>query len=370
MADNKALSNAARAKKDEFYTQLVDIEKELRHYSGHFRDQVVFCNCDDPFESDFFKFFALNFNHLGLRKLIATSFTGSPIMGSQLPLFEAAGMRDAEPGKNAYKIEITEVQDLNEDGAVDLLDVEQLLRSDANAMTPLKGNGDFRSDESMELLQQADIVVTNPPFSLWRPFLKQLMEYDKRFLILGTLNCAKYKEVFPYFEQNRLWFGVTRTGVGQMWFRIPPDAPEKTGQRTDSDGTRYQTIGDSAWFTNLDHKRRHEPLTLYKRYKPDEYPTYTNYPAIEVTKTVEIPYDFDGAMGVPITFLGKYSPEQFRILGISTTLAEPMSKYAAKEDYAKNGRIVGGTGKLFLPIGDGKHTGVYERILITRIGDA
>ncbi|OBA39019.1 adenine-specific methyltransferase EcoRI family protein [Gordonia sp. 852002-51296_SCH5728562-b] len=369
MAGNKALSKAQSAKRDEWYTQLVDIEKELRHYRPQFAGQVVLCNCDDPYESNFFKYFAMNFNHLGLKKLIATSFVGSPIMGSQLPLFEAAGMRDAEPTKTAYKVEITAVTDLNEDGAVDLLDVEQLLRSDANVVTPLSGSGDFRSDEVVALLDEADIVVTNPPFSLFKDYLRQLIDHGKKFLVLGDQNHAKHSEIFPYVTQNKLWFGYDNGGT--KWFRVPMDYEIATDSRTKIvDGVKFLSMGRIYWYTNLDTTKRHEPLTLYKRYKAAEYPTYVNYPGIEVDKVAEIPFDYDGAMGVPITFLDKYSPEQFEIVGISTQDAEPMKKYAAPEDYAKNGKKVGGTGKLFIPIGDGKYAGVYERILIKRIGDA
>lgn len=369
MASNKTLSKAQAAKRDEWYTQLVDIEKELRHYRAQFKAKVVLCNCDDPYESNFFKFFAMNFDHFKLKKLIATSYTGSPIAGAQLPLFEAAGMRDAEPTKRAYKVEITEVVDLNGDGAIDLLDVEHLLRHDANVVTPLDGDGDFRSPESVALLDEADIVVTNPPFSLFKQYLHQLIEHGKRFLVLGDQNHAKHSEIFPYIVENKLWFGYDNGGT--KWFRVPDDYEIATASRTKFvDGVKYLSMGRIYWYTNLDTTRRHEPLTLYKRYKEEDYPTYTNYPAIEVAKVAEIPYDYNGAMGVPITFLDKYSPEQFELVGISTQLAEPMSNYASKEDYAKDGRIVGGTGKLFLPIGGGKHTGVYERIVIKRIGDA
>lgn len=369
MAGNATLSKAQSAKRDEWYTSTVDIEKELRHYRPQFEGKVVLCNCDDPYESNFFKYFAMNFNHLKLKKLIATSFVGSSIAGSQLPLFEAAGMRDAEPTKAAHKVEITEVADLNDDGAIDLLDVEHLLRNDANAVTPLSVDGDFRSAEVEELLDEADIVVTNPPFSLFKEYIHQLIEHGKKFLVLGDQNHAKHSEIFPYVTENKLWFGYDNGGT--KWFRVPMDYEIATASRTKIvDGVKYLSMGRIYWYTNLDTTKRHEHLTLYKRYKADEYPMYVNYPAIEVAKVAEIPFDYDGVMGVPITFLDKYSPDQFEIIGISTRDAEPMRRYAAPEDYAKDGKTVGGTGKLFLSIGGGKYAGVYERILIKRIGGA
>lgn len=369
MAGNSTLSKAQSAKRDEWYTSLVDIERELKHYRPQLAGKTVLCNCDDPYESNFFQYFAMNFNVLGLRKLIATSFVGSPIAGSQLSLFDQAGYRDAEPEKQAFKVEINAVEDLNGDGAVDLLDVEQLLRQDANVVTPLKGNGDFRSDEVESLLAEADVVVTNPPFSLFKEYLHQLMDHDKQFLVLGDQNHAKHSQIFPYVEDNRLWFGYDNGGI--KWFRVPDDYDIATESRKRvEDGVKYFSMGRIYWYTNLDTKRRHEPLVLYRRYKEEDYPRYVNYDAIEVPQVAEIPYDYDGVMGVPITFLDKYSPEQFEIVGISTRDAEPMRNYATPEQYMKNGKKVGGTGKLFIPNGDGTFTGVYERILIRRIGEA
>jgi len=370
MAGNKTLSARNNAALDEWYTQLVDIEAELVHYRDQFKDKVVFCNCDDPYESNFFKYFAMNFNHLGLKKLITTCYSGSPISGKQLPLFETAGLRDAKPPREPYRVEITEVPDLNHDGAIDLSDVEYLLRHDANAMTPLTGDGDFRSKECVALLDESDIVVTNPPFSLFREYINLLIDHKKQFLVLGDQNGAKYSSIFPHIMANRVWFGYENGGT--KWFRVPDSYEIKTESRKKVvDGVKYQSMGRIYWYTNLDTKKRHEFLTLYKRYSPEEYPTYTNYPAIEVAKVAEIPMDYDGEMGVPITFLDKYNPEQFQIIGISTQLAEPMSRYAAKEDYmTAEGKVVGGTGKLFYPLGNGKHQGVYERIIVKRIGAA
>lgn len=369
MAGNETLRARNGAALDEWYTSLVDVEAEVRHYRNQFKGKVVFCNCDDPYESNFFKYFAMNFNHLGLKALITTCFAGSPVSGQQLPLFEAAGLRDYdEAQREAYKVVIREVPDLNADGAIDLSDVEHLLRHDANAMTPLKGDGDFRSPECVALLEESDIVVTNPPFSHFVEYINLLIAKDKKFLVMGDQNGAKFSQVFPHVMENRLWFGYENGGT--KWFRVPDDYEIKTKSRKKVvDGVKYQSMGRIYWYTNLETTRRHEPLTLYKRYTPEEYPTYTNYPAIEVGKVAEIPDDYDGEMGVPITFLDKYSPDQFEIVGISTQLAEPMSKYANKEDYAsKTGRPVGGTGKLFVPIGNGKHEGVYERIIIKKVG--
>lgn len=265
-------------------------------------------------------------------------------------------------------MEITEVPDLNHDGAIDMCDVEYLLRNDANVLAPLDGDGDFRSPECVALLNEADIVVTNPPFSLFREFITLLVESRKQFLVLGDQNGAKYSSVFPHIMANRLWFGYENGGI--KWFRVPDDYEIKTESRKRVvDGVKYFSMGRIYWYTNLDTTKRHEPLTLFKRYTPEEFPTYTNYPAIEVSKVAEIPLDYDGEMGVPITFLDKYNPEQFTIVGVSTQLAEPMSRYATKEDYmTPEGRVVGGTGKLFVPLGNGRHQGVYERILIRRAG--
>ncbi len=228
MADNRTLSARNNSALDEWYTQLVDIEGELRHYRDQFKDKVVLCNCDDPYESNFFKYFAMNFNHLGLKKLIATCYGGSPVSGEQLPLFEMAGLRAVTP-RAAYRVEITEVPDLNHDGAIDLADVEHLLRNDANVMTPLSGSGDFRSPECIELLDEADVVVTNPPFSLFREFIDLLMEKGKRFLVLGDQNAAKYSSIFPYIMRNELWFGYENGGT--KWFRVPDDYEIKTESR-------------------------------------------------------------------------------------------------------------------------------------------
>ncbi len=312
---NKNLNAAKVAKKDEFYTQLSDIERELQHYWQHFRGKVVLCNCDDPYESNFFKYFALRFNQLGLKKLICTCYNGSPVTGNELAL-HFDGYDDEVPKKIAYKVEITEVKDENGDGAVDLSDVQYLLQNNKNVLSILK-TGDFRSQECIELLKEADIVVTNPPFSLFREYIGQLMEYGKKFLIIGNMNSITCKEVFPYIQNNRMWIGPSISS-GDRKFFVPDDYPlNAAGCGIDSDGKRFIRVKGVRWFTNLDHNKRHEDLDLVCRYSEDEYPTFDNFDAIEVGKTSDIPYDYVGIMGVPITFLDKYNPEQFEVLGLT-----------------------------------------------------
>ena len=315
MAGNKSLTNANKAKEDEFYTQLADIEIELKHYRKHFKDKVVFCNCDDPYESNFFKYFAMNFNYLGLKKLIATCYIGSPVVGEQfeqLSLFNILQSKENTPKRFPYKIEITEVVDVNGDGAVDLTDVEYLLRNKNNALTLLDGDGDFRSSECIEILKQADIVVTNPPFSLFREYIAQLIKYNKKFLIIGNQNAITYKEIFPLITNNTIWLGYR---CGDMSFTVPEYYEEReTRFWIDENGQKWRSLGNICWYTNLDHKKRHEELELYKKYNPEEYPEYDNYKAINVDKVADIPEDYYGEMGVPITFLDKYNPEQFEIL--------------------------------------------------------
>ena len=314
-SSNKNLHKASQAKKDEFYTQLVDIEKELKHYKEQFRGKVVYCNCDDPFEINFFKYFAANFNALGLKKLIATSYVKSPIVGGYLPLFEIEGLKPK--GKEPFKIEIIEVPDANNDGAVNLDDVEYLLKHDKNTSTPLRGTGDFRNNECIELLKEADIVVTNPPFSLFREYVAQLMEFNKKFLIIGNINAITYKEFFRFLKDNKTWLGAS-IHSGDREFRVPDDYPlNAAGYRVDSDGNKYIRVKGVRWYTNLDYEERHEKMVLYKKYSPEEYPKYENYDAIDVSKTADIPMDYAGVMGVPITFLDKYSPEQFEIIGMA-----------------------------------------------------
>lgn len=333
---NASMSAAIKAKNDEFYTLLTDIEKEMRHYRKHFKGKTVLCNCDDPFESNFFKYFVLNFNRLGLKKLIATCYATSPIANQQLSLFDVVG-GDEEQRNKPYKAVVTKVYDVTGDGGVDMFDVAELFKTHENELVELEGNGDFRSEECLALLDKADIVVTNPPFSLFREYVATLMEHEKKFIIIGNSNAITYKEVFPLIMQDRLWLGVTRSGTGSMWFRIMDDFPVKSGQKVEN-GVRYQTIGNSAWFTNLDVKKRHEELILVKRYSPEEYPRYDNYDAIEVSKIVDIPLDYAGVMGVPITFLGKYNPDQFEIVGITKTwFGGAVKTYGMQTQVSKNG---------------------------------
>jgi len=348
-SSNKNLHKASKAKKDEFYTQMADIEKELMHYKSQFRGKVVYLNCDDPYESNFFKYFASNFNALGLKKLIATSFLPSPIIATQLTLpgMEAPekpspkSKSAAKGDKHAWKIEISQVRDEDADGAFDLKDIAKLLIANKhNELSALKGNGDFRSDECIELLKQADIVVTNPPFSLFREYVAQLMGYKKKFLILGNVNAITYKECFKIIKDNKMWLGVS-IHSGDREFQVPDDYPlNAAGSRIDKDGKKYIRVKGVRWFTNFDYKERHQNFDLYKKYKPEEYPKYDNYNGINVDKTSEMPADYKGAMGVPITFLDKYNPEQFEIIGQGRQdLCEGMSCMSKKfvEDYYKSG---------------------------------
>lgn len=328
-----SLRVAKSQKKDEFYTQLADIEQELKHYKDSFRDKVVYCNCDDPFESNFFKYFAANFNALKLKKLITTSYVKSPIVGGQLPMFEMEGLKPNS--KEPFKIEINEVSDVDSDGAVGMADIEWLLKHDANTSTHLKGDGDFRSTECVELLKQADIVVTNPPFSLFREYVTQLMEYNKKFIIIGNKNAITYKESFKLIKENKMWLGY-RNVNSDMWLMIP-------------EGEKYEKIVDgvklkhimACWYTNLDTAKRHEEFVMYKKYTHGEYPTYDNYDAINVNVVAEIPKDYNDTMGVPITFLDKYNPEQFEIvaLGNSRYNFTPNKNYINAKKILKDGVI-------------------------------
>ena len=368
---NARLSKAKNAKNDEFYTQLVDIENELRHYKKHFKNKTVFCNCDDPYESNFVKYFAMNFNALGLKKLIATCYATSPVMYTQLNLFgEEEESSVIDGGKKPYVIEITEVTDKNGDGAVDLTDFELFLKK--NKPKILKGDGDFRSEECIEFLKEADIVVTNPPFSLFREYIAQLMAYEKKFIIIGNQNAVTYKEVFPLIKENKMWFGVS-IHSGDREFRVPDNYPlQAAGYRVDETGTKFIRVKGIRWFTNLDYPQRHETLILYRNYTEDEYPTYDNYNAINVNKTAEIPCDYDGAMGVPITFLDKYNPEQFEIVGASN-LPETLDgiKPLGKE-WIQKYRQQGGTGhytanmKSLAFSGNGKNKIIFSRLIIRK----
>lgn len=372
--NNKALSAAGQAKKDEFYTQLVDIENELRHYKEHFKGKVVFCNCDDPYESNFFKYFAINFNHLGLKKLICTCYAGSPVVYTQLSLFGDEEVIGEEPSdRKPYKIEITHVDDLNGDGAVDLTDVELLLRSVDGKPTLLEGDGDFRSAECIELLKEADIVVTNPPFSLFREYVAQLVAYDKKFIIIGNQNAITYKEIFPLFKENRLWLGYGFKGNVGFFINTHYEDYAKSSQHKEG----MIRVSGVMWYTNLDIDKRHEDLVLYRSFSTDEYPHYSNYDAVDVRKTADIPFDYYGVMGVPVTFMDKFNPEQFEIIGC----ADYTGKYGSDdigvsrigEEWISKYRKQGGRGhytanmtSLVYYDTNGKACNTFKRILIRR----
>ena len=368
MAGNKNLRQANKAKKDEFYTQLVDIEKEMRHYKEYFRDKVIFCNCDDPYESNFFKYFAMSFNSLGLKKLIATCYATSPIVYTQLNLFgDVVDEVVEKDGKKPYKIEITEVRDYNDDGAVDLSDVEYLLQNDKNTLTMLDGDGDFRSKKSIELLKQADIVVTNPPFSLFREFIAQLNEYNKAFIIIGNTNALTYKETFHLFKIDEIRTGYTNFNVG-MHFIVPDDVEK---YHKIENGHKLVRVSTSCWFTSLPVEKHNSFITLYKSYNEREYPKYANFDAINIGTYTDIPYDYDGFMGVPITFLDKYNPKQFEIigLGISSSGTEigvrPYTEEHKKfrKEVQKKGAV---DGDLYMLDEQGNPQVPYARIIIKR----
>jgi hypothetical protein len=332
-AGNRTLANAKVAKQDEFYTQYDDIQREVEAYLEYdpdtFRGKVVYCNCDDPYESNFFKYFAANFNRLGLQRLITTSYDGSPIAGQGVLFPEYDAENGNRPRPKALAVVIDRVQDEDGDGAVSIADVEVFLRRNHAARIPLKGNdkypgGDFRSPECIEFLKQADIVVTNPPFSLFREYVAQLIEHGKKFLIIGNKNAITYKEIFPLIKENKIWLGVGFAN-GNAYFSIPANRVREFSPGVYDETTGLVKFRNVGWFTNLDHGRRHQELQLMTmadnlRYNKKlrgtmAYQRYDNYDAIEVPFTEAIPSDYDGAMGVPITFLDKYNPEQFEILG-------------------------------------------------------
>jgi hypothetical protein len=309
---NSNLHMSRAGKTDEFYTPIALIENELRHYRDFFRGKIVFCNCDDPYESNFFKYFAMKFNFLGLKKLIVTCFAGSPITNTQLSLFDYESMGN-KTTKSPHKIEIEEITDENADGAVDLADIEYLLRNKKNTLTRLAGDGDFRSIECLKLLKEADVVVTNPPFSLFREYIAQLMEHGGHFLIISNQNAITYREILPLFINNKIWLGYNS---GHFWFQVPDTYEvKKTDFKIDEAGVKWRRMGNICWFTNIDIEKRHDNMTLFRNYSPEKYPKYDGYDAIEVSRTADIPCDYFGVMGVPITFIDKHNPEQFELLG-------------------------------------------------------
>jgi len=359
-ATNKNLKDAKKAKKDEFYTQLTDIEKELRHYKEHFKDKVVYCNCDDPRISNFFHYFSFNFEKLGLKKLIATCYKN-----------QSWDLFSDHKSERAIYLEYTGDKNAN-----NLPDPDEI------GVKYLNGDGDFRSQECIELLKQADIVVTNPPFSLFREYITQLIEYDKKFLIIGNVNAITYKEIFKLIKENKLWLGIS-IHSGDREFGVPDDYPlNAAGFRVDEKGKKFIRVKGVRWFTNLDYEERHEDLILYKNYNSEEYPKYDNYDAINVDKTTDIPCDYDGAMGVPITFLDKYNPEQFEILGITKSWdASLRVKMYQKQIQVDNGiekevtklndgavlKLERPIGKTYYKVDNECFTQLYARILIRKI---
>ncbi len=356
---NNNLANAKRVKNDEFYTQYSDIQKEIEAYleynSNAFRGKVVYCNCDDPFESNFFRYFVLNFNKIGLKQLITTSYKPSPVANTQLGLFgddKTLAKAKGRPKITANKFIINEVRDIDGDGEFNLKDVAKQLKANKhNEWTPLKGDGDFRSDESKNLLKQSDIVVTNPPFSLFREYIKQLVDNDKKFLIIGNMNAITYKEVFPILKENKVWLGNNyKVNAGAMFFEIPEKIANLEQVReikTNESGkkvyiTRVQGV---RWFTNLDHGRRHQPLQLMTEAEVIKFTTkkpfekYDNYDAIEVSLVKNIPSDYKGVMGVPVSFLDSHNPDQFEILGSNRGVDQDPNKIYGRGSYL-NGKEV------------------------------
>ncbi len=402
MANNN-LTNAKRAKNDEFYTQFADIQKEIESYLEYdadaFRGKVVYCNCDDPYESNFFRYFVLNFNKLRLKKLITTSYKPSPVANTQLELYgndTTLPKSKGRPKISANKFIINEVHKIAGDSEFNLKAVAKKLKANKNnEWTPLEGAGDFQGDECISLLKQSDIVVTNPPFSLFREYVKQLFDYNKKFVIIGSMNAITYKEIFPLIKANRLWLGATGNGT-DMVFAVPNgvEIAESDRQKAARLGYvgDYTRLGNSCWFTNLDHGRRHQPLPLmttdenlkYSRHKTfkgkRKYDKYDNYDAIEVPFTDAIPSDYSGVMGVPISFLDKYNPDQFEIIGITKTwfgiaakTYPPQIQVNANRKRSEVTKLNDGatlrldsppTGQTYYIVGDRYYIQLYARVLI------
>ena len=358
--ENNALSAAKRNKQDEFYTQLTDVEKELRHYRSHFKDKVVYCNCDDPFVSSFSEYFTKNFEFLGLQKLITTCYKSQ-----RLDLFSQSDTEEA------IKLEYM-------GGAPNSLPTLEDI-----GVTSLKGDGDFRSQECIEIFKEADIVVTNPPFSLFREYIAQLIEHDMQFVVLGNQGAITYKEVFPLIKENRLWLGVYS---GDMAFKVPDHyEPRETRYWVDERGQKWRSFGNMCWYTNLDHSRRHEEIILVQCYRDNEenYSSYDNYDAIDVSKVQDIPSDYDGTMGVPITFLNKHNPDQFEILGIAKTwFGAAIKNYPKQIQVNKNGNQLevsklndapairldsAPIGKTYYIVDNNYYEATYVRILVRKI---
>lgn len=335
---NSVLQTAHKNKKDEFYTSYADIEKELAFYQKHFAGKTVYCNCDDYRQSNFFRYFLLNFNKLKLKKLICTCYTDFET-DVQLSFFE--GNETAVGEERAYRIIVTEVKE----PLLPTGNLQYLLGKTDRKIRHMKGDGDFRSNECIRLLKQADIIVTNPPFSLFREYINQLVKFKKKFLILGTINCVTYKNIFPLIQNHQIWLGAT-IHSGDREFRVPENYPARTnGFRIDKNGIHYIKVTGVRWFTNMEHGKIPEKLILKEKYRPEDYPLYENYPAVNTDRTDCIPYDYDGCIGVPITFLDKYNPAQFEIIRF---------KY-------------GNDGKHFFYFRDGKKIEPYCRVIIRKL---
>ena len=356
MASNKYLKVANKNKNDEFYTQLTDIERELRHYKEHFKDKIIYCNCDDPRVSNFFKYFYLNFEYFGLKKLITTCYKNKEIDLFSQNNSEKAVWIEYEGGGNIDNFDNIRVSEL-------------------------QGDGDFRSDECIEILKGADIVITNPPFSLFREYVAQLMEYGKKFVIIGPQNAITYKDIFQYIVHNKLWLGYGFAG-GNAYFATSNTKEYAIGVRGEDGLVKFRNCH---WFTNLDIKKRHEDILLWKQYTPEGYPKYENYDAINVDKTQDIPANYFENIGVPITFLDKYNPDQFEIIALGIVSSCEFSNNRQME-ILKDGKPTGkftynakGTlYRLYNPAKDKKppafkdcetgalYTSIYARIIIRR----
>ena len=397
-AGNRGLGAAKAAKKDEFYTQYVDIQKEVEAYlefdPDTFRSKVVYCNCDDPFESNFFKYFAANFNKLGLKKLITTSYDGSPIAGQTtlFPEYDEGNGKRQKP--KAIAVILDRVKDEDGDGAANVTDVELFLKRNKAARKALRGfdryaGGDFRSPECIALLKEADIVVTNPPFSLFKEYVAQLVEHEKKFLIIGNMQAITYLEIFPLIKDNKLWLGVSISS-GDREFRVPDSYPlNAAGSRIDENGAKYIRVKGVRWFTNLDHGRRHQRLECmtiadnlrFSKHKEirgkTEYARYVNFDAIEVSFGDAIPSDYQGIMGVPISFLDKYNPDQFEIVGNSDdgNMMSELGVRALGREFISAYRARGGTGHYspgmrMLGLPEPQPRVIYKRILIRHRGSS
>lgn len=336
MADNTSLQAAKNLKDDEFYTTYECIVEELSHYTSHFEGKVILCNCDDPYESNFCKYFLRNFNVLGLKRLICTSYHGSKVIATQLDLFDQSN--EPRIDNHGYVLDVTQI----EKGEIEFSDkfIENWLKKN-RPIKKLRGNGDFRSNECLNYLQQSDIVVTNPPFSLFKELISILVKYKKKYLLVGNQNALTYKEIFPLIQNNEAWTGYR---FGDMKFRVPQDsAPRETRFWIDETGQKWRSLGNAMWLTNLDIDKRYKKLELTKRYSPEEYPKFDNFDAINVRRVVDIPKDYPGIMGVPITIINKYNSEQFELIG--------EANHGSDNEF-----------DLFKPLINGKY--IFKRILI------